>query len=169
MLITASAYAQTVSTTTQLINSMHDRYSAKWYRTLTFEQQSITHKADGTESTELWHEALLLPGHLRIDIGDRNAGNGMLFANNRLYVFRDGKLASEREYIHPLLVLGFDVCTQPADTTLDELKDLHIDLSSLHEESFNGRPTYVVGAKAGDLHTLQFWIDRERSLLCPTD
>ncbi|MGH7675022.1 MAG: hypothetical protein ACREMV_07100, partial [Gemmatimonadales bacterium] len=25
-----------------------------------------------------------------------------------------------------------------------------------------GRPVYVVGARAGDVHTRQFWIDRER-------
>ncbi len=32
----------------------------------------------------------------------------------------------------------------------------------MHEESFDGRPTYVVGAKPGDLQTKQFWIDKER-------
>ena len=31
----------------------------------------------------------------------------------------------------------------------------------MHEENFNGRPTYVVGAKQGDLKTIQFWIDKE--------
>jgi hypothetical protein len=163
--ITGSACAQTVPTTAQLISSMHDRYSTKWYRTLTFEQRSITHKADGTDSTELWHEALLLPGHLRIDIGDRNAGNGMLFVNNRLYIFRDGKQANEREYVHPLLVLGFDVYTQPVDTTLQELKDLHIDLSSLHEETFDGRPMYVVGPRRAIFITFSSGLTRSVSIL----
>ncbi len=162
VLASVSASTQTVSTTAQLISSMHDRYAGKWYRTLTFQQQSITHKPDGTQTTELWHEAVLLPGHLRIDIGDRSAGNGMLFANNQVHIFRDGKLASERSYIHPLLVLGFDVYMQPVSTTLQELQDLHFDLASLHEDSFDGRPMYVVGAKSGDLHTKQFWIDKER-------
>ncbi len=162
ILTAASACAQTGPTAAELIRSMHERYSKKWYRTLTFEQQSVTHKPDGTESSEVWHEALLLPGHLRIGIGEPNAGNGMIFANNRLYVFRDGKLANEREYVHPLLVLGFDVYAQPVNTTVQELRDLHIDLSSLHEESFNGRSMYVVGAKPGDLHAKQFWIDKER-------
>ena len=140
---------------------MHDRYASKWYRTLTFEQKSVTHKPDGAESTELWHEALMVPGRLRIDIGDRTAGNGMLFKNDHLYVFKDGKLASERDLVHPLLVLGFDVYTQPVDKTMQQLKDLKIDMALMHEENFEGRPTYVVGAKAGDLQAIQFWIDKE--------
>ncbi|MGC2109521.1 MAG: hypothetical protein WA655_08390, partial [Candidatus Korobacteraceae bacterium] len=93
---------------------------------------------------------------------DAAAGNGMLFVKNQLYIFRDGKLANQRDYLHPLLILGFDVYAQPVDTTLQELKDLHFDLSSMHEEDFDGRPTYVVGAGKGDLHTKQFWIDKER-------
>jgi hypothetical protein len=141
---------------------MHDRYASKWYHTLTFEQKSVTHKPDGTETTELWHEALMLPGRLRIEIGDRSAGNGMLFSNNHLYIYKEGKLADQRDFVHPLLVLGFDVYTQAVDKTMQQLKDLSVDTTLMHEENFEGRPTYVVGAKQGDLKTLQFWVDKER-------
>jgi len=162
LLLVVSAAAQDLSTSAQLISAMHDRYVNKWYRTLSFDQQSVTHKPDGTQTTELWHESLLLPGRLRINIGDPGEGNGMLFAGDHLYRFKGGKLEGDREYIHPLLVLGFDVYLQPADKTTQQLKDLHIDLSSIHNDSLDGRPMYVVGAKQGDLHTIQFWIDKER-------
>ena len=161
-LLSVAAAAQTISTPAQLIAAMHDRYAGKWYHSLTFEQQSITHKPDGTDSTETWHEALLLPGKLRIDIGDRGAGNGMIFANNHLSVFREGKLVNERDFIHPLLVLGFDVYAEPVDVTMQQLQQLHFDLATMHQDSFDGRPMYVVGAKPGDLKTPQFWIDKER-------
>src|SRR5215831_16554908 len=97
VLMTAAACAQTISSPAELVKAMHDRYAGKWYRTLSFGQQSITHKADGTTSTEIWHESLLLPGSLRIQIGDPAAGNGMLFAKNQLSIFRDGKLANQRD------------------------------------------------------------------------
>jgi outer membrane lipoprotein-sorting protein len=160
--LSVSASAQTISTPEQLIAAMHDRYASKWYHTLTFEQKSVTHKPDGTETTELWHEALMLPGRLRIEIGDRSAGNGMLFSNNHLYIYKEGKLAEQRDFVHPLLVLGFDVYTQAVDKTMQQLKDLSVDTTLMHEENFEGRPTYVVGAKPGDLQTLQFWVDKER-------
>lgn len=162
LLLSIAASAQTISGPEQLIGAMHNRYSSKWYRTLTFQQQSITHKPDGTTSSETWYEALLLPGRLRLDIGAPNSGNGALFVNDHLYRFKDGKLAADQPYIHPLLVLGFDVYMQPVSKTMQQLKDLHFDLSLIHEDSWNGRPVYVVGAKQGDVRTRQFWVDKER-------
>jgi outer membrane lipoprotein-sorting protein len=168
-----SVAASAQNSAEQLITKMHDRYQNSWYRTLTFEQQSITHKPDGTTSTELWHEAMLVPGKLRIDFGDPKNGNGVLFANNRQYVYKSGKLANDKDRIHPLLVLGFDVYGQPVATTLQQLKDLHIDLATTHEEKFEGRSVVVVGAKSGDTTSPQFWIDKERlyfvRLLQPDD
>src|SRR5580704_12493698 len=94
-LLTVASAAQNVTTTGQVIAAMHDRYARNWYRTLTFEQQSITHKPDGTSSTEIWQEAMSLPGRLRIDMGGASAGNGALFVDGREYLYRDGKLVKD--------------------------------------------------------------------------
>ena len=59
------------------------------------------------------------------------------------------------------MVLGFDVYLTDTETTLTKLKKLGFDLSVIHEEAWQGRPAYVVGAKAGDLRSPQFWIDKE--------
>jgi cyclase len=42
------------------------------------------------------------------------------------------------------------------------LKRLGFDLATVHDDSWEGRPVYVVGARAGDLRTRQFWVDKER-------
>ncbi|MCA1849766.1 MAG: outer membrane lipoprotein-sorting protein, partial [Acidobacteria bacterium] len=42
-----------------------------------------------------------------------------------------------------------------------KLKQLKFDLSQMREDTWQGRPVYVVGAKAGDLRSRQFWIDKE--------
>ncbi len=160
--VSLTSLAQTITTPAQLIAAMHDRYAFKWYHTLSFEQKSVTHKPDGTDTVELWHEKLMLPGRLRIDIGEPSEGNGMLFVNNHLYIYKDSKLATERDFVHPLLVLGFDVYRQPVDATMQQLKGLNIDMSLMHEDTFDGRKAYVVGAKPGDLQSMQFWIDKER-------
>lgn len=36
------------------------------------------------------------------------------------------------------------------------------DLAVLSEGTWQGRPVWIVGAKAGDLRTRQFWVDKER-------
>jgi len=40
---------------------------------------------------------------------------------------------------------------------IEKLKGLKFDLSIEREETWQGRPVYVVGARAGDLHSAQFW------------
>jgi outer membrane lipoprotein-sorting protein len=158
----ASASAQSLGSSEGILAAMHDRYAKTWYRSLTFTQESITHKPDGSNSSETWQEALAVPGRLRIDFGDPSAGNGALFVSDHQYVYKGGKLVSDKPRIHPLLVLGFDVYAQPVEKTIQQLKELKIDLASTHEEQWNGRTMLVVGARQGDLSSPQFWIDKER-------
>ena len=44
---------------------------------------------------------------------------------------------------------------------MKKLTDLKIDLSIFRTDTWQGRPAYVIGAKSGDLHAPQFWIDQE--------
>jgi hypothetical protein len=103
-----------------------------------------------------------LPGKLRIDFDPISDGNGILFVSDSMHRFQQGELKQTQPLIHPLMVLGFDVYGQPAQVTIEKLKKLGIDLSVFREDTWQGRPVYVVGAKAGDLHAMQFWIDKER-------
>lgn len=157
----ANVYAGKVKTAEDVIRAMHDRYAGKWYRTLTFVQKSTDIKPDGTTSVSIWYEALSLPGRLRIDFDPMNDGNGILFANDMQYSFKGGKMVKSQERIHPLMVLGFDVYGQPVDVTLDKLRKLKFDLTVMHEDQWQGRPVYVVGAARGDLRSHQFWIDKK--------
>jgi hypothetical protein len=60
------------------------------------------------------------------------------------------------------MVLGFDVYQAPVKETAQKLRGLKFDLSKLHQTTWRGRPTYVVGAEPGDTTSPQFWIDAER-------
>jgi hypothetical protein len=142
----------------EVITRMRERYLGKWYRTVTFVQKTTL--ADG--KVETWYEAAELPGKLRIDIAPLEGRNTLLFRNDTLYEFKEGKLTEAEPLIHPLMVLGFDVYAQPLDRTLGQLRELGFDLAKVHEAEWQGRPAYVVGAEAGDSVTRQFWIDQER-------
>ena len=142
----------------EVISRMRERYLGKWYRTLTFVQKTTL--PDG--KVETWYEAAELPGKLRIDIAPLEGKNTLLFRNDTLYDFKEGKLAETKPLIHPLMVLGFDVYAQPLDKTVRQLRELGFDLSKVHESEWQGRPAYVVGAAAGDSGVRQFWIDQER-------
>jgi outer membrane lipoprotein-sorting protein len=160
-LMAMSSFAADFSSGNELIAAMHNRYAGKWYKTLTFVQKTTNFKPDGTSTVATWYEAMSVPGNLRIDFDPAERGDGILFANGKVYSFREGKLAMSRAFLHPLMVLGFDVYAQPAEKTIDQLKEMNIDLSSIHQEKWQGRSVYVVGANAGDLNTPQFWIDKK--------
>jgi len=150
----------------QLIEAMHARYDGNWYSTLTFKQETIQYRGpDGAADTSLWYEAMSLPGKLRIDIAPIENGNGLLFADDRRYVFRGDTLLFERDEVHPLMLLGFDVYAQEPSVTLAKLDSLGVDLTVIHEGEWEGRPVYVVGAQTDDTRSRQFWIDREHLYL----
>ncbi len=154
-------FAAPVTNAEQLIQAMQQKYAKSWYRTATFVQKTTNYQADGTKKVETWYEAMSLPGSLRIDFTPTKDGNGILFTNSQIYVFKNGKIDSNRAFVHPLMVLGFDVYGLPLNDALEKLKGLKFDLSIEREDTWQGRKVYVVGARAGDLHSPQFWIDKK--------
>ena len=159
--MTLSSFAADFKTGEEVVAAMKKKYEGKWYKTLTFEQKTTNYKPDGTSEAHIWYEALTVPGKLRIDITPLEKGDGLIFADGKIHQFRDGKLLGSRDFVHPLLVLGFDVYGQPAETTVAQLKGMGIDLSIVHEEAWQDSTAIVVGAKQGDLTTPQYWIDKK--------
>jgi len=147
-----------------LLRAMHDRYAGRWYKTLTFTQRNTATHPDGTQEHSTWLEYAGLPGRLRIEFLPADSGQGLLFVNDSQYVFRGDTLVNATAFVHPLMVLGFDVYFDPVERTVSRLERLKFDLvGPVREDSWDGRPVYVVGARGGgDLRTRQFWVDKER-------
>ena len=155
------AQAKKITTTEDLIQAMQKKYGKSWYKTATFVQKTTDYEKDGTTKVSTWYEALSVPGSLRIDFAPVKDGNGILFTNGSIYSFKDGKVESTRPFVHPLMILGFDIYKLPVANLMDTLKKLKFDLSIVREDTWQGRPAYVVGARQGDLHSPQFWIDKK--------
>jgi hypothetical protein len=147
-----------------LLTAMHDRYKDSWYESVAFKEKAVTLNPDGTRKTEIWDEALLLPGKLRINKGPASEGNGFVFSDGTLTTFRKGQATGPHPYVHMLLVLGFDVYRQAPRTTIDQAKAQGFDLTQIHEEQWQGQDVCVIGAPKGDLKSRQFWIEKKRLL-----
>ena len=161
LLLAPITRAAKITTTEELVQAMQKKYAKSWYKTATFVQKTTNYEKDGTTKVETWYEALSVPGSLRIDFTPIKDGNGILFTNSQLYSFKNGKVDNNRPFVHPLMILGFDIYRLPSSEVVETLKNLKFDLSILREDTWQGRPIYVVGAKQGDLHTAQFWIDQK--------
>lgn len=153
--------AQSVRSGEDLLRAMHDRYASSWYKTVTFIQKSTTFKVDGTSSAETWYEAAAVPGKLRIDIGPPSDGKGYLFVDGMLTVIKGDKVVATQKDVNILLVLGFDVYRQDPAITIQVVKGEGYDLSKIHEDTWEGKPAYVVGAEKGDLKSKQFWVSKD--------
>jgi hypothetical protein len=164
LLASGVAFADKMADGEALVRAMHSRYQSNWYDTLTFTQKSTTINPDGATKVETWYEAAMLPGKLRIDIGPPAEGNGALLVDGTAYFFQKGEQKGTRPLVNMLLVLGFDVYRQSPEITIAQLKAEGIDLSKLHEDSWQGEPVYVVGAEQGDLKSKQFWVGKKRLL-----
>ena len=150
-----------LNTTEELIQTMQKKYGQTWYRTATFVQKTTDFKRDGTVEVSTWYEALSIPGSLRIDFAPAKSGNGILFTDGKIFNFKDGKMEGSRSFVHPLMILRFDIYKLPLAEVVTTLKGLKFDLSTIREDRWQGRAVYVVGAKQSDLHSPQFWIDKK--------
>src|ERR1700730_13721826 len=162
--MTGMVHAQEIRDGASVLRAMHDRYKATWYQTVTFKQKSTTYNPDGTTKVETWYEAALLPGRLRIDIGEPKDGNGFVLADGAVTILKDGKITGNRRLVNMLLLLGFDVYRQDAQTTIDVVKGQGYDLSKLRDDTWQGKPVYVVGADKSDLQSRQFWVEKDTLL-----
>jgi len=146
-----------------VLRAMHDRYAAVWYKTLTFSQTTTITLPNGGSLQQQWLEAGKFPGRLRIDTDTANR-SGVIYTGDTVYRFTNGKLAAATADMNELLILGFDVYTQPVTRTVDVLRGRGIDLAKVSRATWAGRPVFIVGAVSGDTLSKQFWIDAERLL-----
>ncbi len=162
----AALAADTQSSGRAIIQAMHDRYAGHWYGTLSFVQQNTKYFYPGDSvQHSVWFERASIPGKLRIDFREGpgfTPGDGIIFASDSLISMAGGAVKGANAFVHPLMVLGFDVYAQPVDVTVAKLTTLGFDLATVHDDTWGGRAVYVVGAKTGDGRTRQFWIDKER-------
>ncbi|HEX2778435.1 MAG TPA: histidine phosphatase family protein [Gemmatimonadaceae bacterium] len=147
----------------EVLTRMHDAYAGKWYRTVTFTQTTTQHAPDGRERVSTWHEALLAPSTLRIDIGDPADGNVVIYTADSSYRVRGGKLVRAEADANPFMPFVSSLYHVPVSRTLNDIARWKFDLTKVRADVRDGRPIWVVGAtEASDTTSPQFWVDAER-------
>jgi hypothetical protein len=157
--------APSVTSGRDVVRLMRERYDGKWFRSMTFLQKNTRYKSGGGEDYSQWKEYYAAPGKLRIDYLPLQSKSGVLYVDNHVHAFNNGKRISSQPQVHPLLLLGYDVYALPVETSLRQLDSLAIRLDVVREDEWEGRRVYVVGAAKGDSTSNQFWIDAERLVL----
>ena len=154
-----------ISSGSSLIKAMHDRYADKYLKTMSFLQNNTAYTSTGEERKSQWYEHLEVPGKLRIAFLPATTRSGLVQVGDRVATFDNGIRVDFRPSVNPLLLLTADVFAAPTTTIMRGLDSLNVDVSVTRTDEWEGRPVYVVGAKAGDTTSNQMWVDAERMLL----
>ena len=109
--------APAVSSSSELIRAMHDRYADNWYKSLRFVQSNTFYTQSGGEQKSRWIQTLSVPGKLRIDFEPLSSKSGLLILNNRVTTFDNGKRVDSRRAIQGILTLTSDVFAIPPEVT----------------------------------------------------
>jgi hypothetical protein len=151
-----------ITTASDVVRAMHDRYASTWYRTLSFKQTTTITLPSGPLA-QTWYEAGKFPGRLRIDT-DSVGSSGVIYARDSVFNFAGGRLARADSGWNDLLILGFDVYALPVEASLALLQKRGFDLTRFHRGVWQGKAAYIIGAKAGDTLSKQFWVEEDRLL-----
>jgi hypothetical protein len=167
LFISSVLFSQQIKNGNDVINAMYKKYDGgkKWYKYFSFTQDAFFYRNDSMIKKEVWHEIGSFPGYLAIKFDSKEGKDGVIFAVNKVYSIKDGLAKEPRTFIHDLILVGFDAYFLKPEITSHLLDSIGYNLKEFHEDVFEGRKVYVVGAQPGDEKIPQFWIDAERLYL----
>jgi hypothetical protein len=148
-----------------VLKAMHDLYGGKFLRTMSFLQNNTAYTTTGQEQHSQWYEHVEVPGKLRIAFLPATQRSGLVQVDDKVSSFDNGIRVDFRPSVNPLLLLTADVYAAPIATIMRGLDSLNVDTEVFRTDEWEGRPVYVVGAKAGDSTSNQMWIDADKLLL----
>jgi len=162
VLISNLANAQTNSSK---LSEIHGAYYGKWYKTITFEQQTNFYRNDSLKLKQTWKEAGKFPDLFRIDFGNPEMGNGLIFRGDSAYRYRKGKVVSASIDPNILIYLLGGIYYDKLDIAKQRLTKSGFDVNKFDQRKWKDRDVYVVGANSGDSTSNQLWYDAKNLYL----
>ncbi|MFI5148951.1 MAG: hypothetical protein ACHQRM_04405 [Bacteroidia bacterium] len=157
-ILPGSSIAQ-ISSSESLLEAMLKRYTGKWCKTATFVQATYRPN-DSLNKHMTWYEAVEYPDRLRIDFNSISKGNAALFRNDSAYRFRKGLLQDTRNDKHDMLLILGGMYFRKKEDIISRLATLNYKLDHFSENTWLGKPVYVLGAEKGDTLNNQLWVDK---------
>ncbi len=148
-----------------VLKQMYSRYSGKWQHSFTFNQTTENYRNDSLIRTATWCEAIVYPDKFRIDFGDKKEGNAVIYNKDSAYSFRKGKLVRTSYNEDDLTFLLGGMYFFSFDTVKAKMNRFGFSLDKFHEDKWNNKPVYVIGASSNEEKTNQVWIDKENLVL----
>jgi hypothetical protein len=145
-----------------VLRDMYKRYAGKWYKSFTFNQTTEQFRNDSLIKTSTWYESIVFPDKFRIDFGEKQDGNAVIYLGDSVYNVRKGKLVRKGFNDDDLTFLLGGMYFYSFDTLKAKIQRQGYDIAKFHEDNWKGQPVYVIGANNSTDRTNQLWIDRDK-------
>lgn len=149
----------------KVLREMYNRYRGNWYRSFTFNQTTEQYRKDSLVKTSTWYEAIVFPDKFRIDFGERKDSNAVIYLKDSVYAFRKGKLMRTSYNDDNLTFLLGGMYFYSFDSVKAMVTKMGYDISKSYEDTWKGKPVYVIGANNASEKTNQLWIDKEKMVV----
>lgn len=144
----------------EVLTQIYNAYKPnKWYRHFTFSQETYFYKDGKIDKKEIWHESSSSPGKLLIKFNTKDSKDGVIFKDNRVYVFKEGKEVANKPSVHELTLAAFDIYFIKPERSIFLLDSLGFDLKKVRYDQLDGKTMIVIGADKGDTLSNQLWYD----------
>ena len=149
-------------TAEEIIQQAQAKYSQAHFKNVSFKQNTIFYGVnESVARTQIWYQALSIPGKQAIKFDDKGSNNGILFRDGLQYGYANGELIQKAERLNEVMILGFDMFVQPISKTLEQIDLMGIDYTLMYEDEWQSRPVYVIGVSEPSLNKPQFWLHKE--------
>lgn len=143
------------------LKKIHTRYLHAPCPCYTFSQKNTHYRNDSIVGNSAWHEAVQFPDKFRINFGDKADGNYVVFKNDSVFRYRKGQFVKSRPDSNSLLLLLGGMFYREWDDVKKRVEEAGFKLSVSSEQVWQGKEVFVIGAKAGDEKSNQFWIEKK--------
>ncbi len=161
MIAVISSAATAPITSAKLLKKMYDRFHNKWYKTFSFSQTTEIYRNDSMIHSEIWFENIKFPDKFRIDFGDPDSANAVIFRNDSSYLFSRSQLVRIDANKDDLLFLLGGLYFYPFDSVITKMNSYGYDLNKFYQDTWKGKPVYVIGADNNKDSVNQLWIENE--------
>lgn len=163
-----------------VVKAMFDRYTNRWFNTLTYVQNNVAIDESGDSTRSVWLNAIRMQDRAtdplqprvplpryqhRIDFDPLELHEGTFFSRDTQYLVLRGVVTRVMPSVNPLFLLTHEVYSELPSLTMRRLRAAGINLDYIREDIWRDRPVWVVGTLSRNLDVPQFWVDREYLLL----
>lgn len=143
----------------EVIGAMRHAHPSRALRSLSFSVNTTEYGADSAHSQARVYASL--PGRHRVDFLPSSRRSGHVRVRHRIAVFDRGRRVSRVNRVDLAALVAYDLFAQSIDTTIMWLDSARVRFALLRLDELDGRRAWVVGARAGDTTSSQFWVDAE--------